>query len=308
MATAIGIDLGGTKILASLVDASGLVHQTVKAPTPRAGVDELIGAILEVVDGLGSGDEPIGLGVPGMVDDSGTVLRAPNLVGFDRPVALGPELERRLGRPVAVDNDVNVGAVAEHLLGAGRGWDELVAVFLGTGVGGGAILDGRLRRGPNGMAGEIGHLTVRAGGEPCGCGRPGHLEAYAGRAGLERRARERHGTGRPTLLVDLAGDAPMKSKVFAKAAAAGDEVTLELLADAADVLAIALGNVAALLDVHRFVVGGGLGERLGEPFLEQVRSSTDFGGFGPASVELRMAERLEDAGVVGAALLALGRV
>jgi glucokinase len=305
---AVGIDLGGTKILAGLIDDHGHLVRSHKLPTPRTGVEAVLAAVVAAVSEVAEGDEPVGVGVPGMVEDDGTVTRAPNLVGFERPVPVADELRRRLGRPVAVDNDVNVGAIAEHRLGAGRGWHELVAVFVGTGVGGGVILDGHLRRGPGGAAGEIGHLTVHPGGEPCACGGRGHLEAYAGRAGLERRAREAHARGRATLLVDQAGDAPMKSKVVSKALADGDELAHELVADAADALAIAIGNTAALLDVHRFVVGGGLGERLGRPFLDQVLGSDHFGGFGPASVELRLAERLDDAGVVGAAMLALGPI
>lgn len=304
---AIGVDLGGTKLLAGVVDDDGSVGQVRKVPTPRLGLESVIDAIVEAVGELGNGDEPVGVGVPGMVLDDGTVTRSPNLVGFERPVPLGAELARRLGRRVAVDNDVNVGAVAEHQLGAGRGFADLAVLFVGTGVGGGFILDGSLRRGPRGMAAEIGHMTIHPGGEPCGCGRRGHVEAYAGRAGLERRARAVHRSGRKTALVDLAGSDPMKSKVFAKALQRGDEVANELLADAADALALAVGNVAAIVDVARFVVGGGLGERLGEPFLDRVRTSTHFGGFGAEGVELVMAERLADAGVVGAAMLARSR-
>lgn len=304
---AIGVDLGGTKLLVGVVEDDGSVSQVRKVATPRLGLESVIDAIVEAVAELGNGDEPVGVGVPGMVLDDGTVTRSPNLVGFERPVPLGAELARRLGRPVAVDNDVNVGAVAEHQLGAGRGFTDLAVLFVGTGVGGGFILDGSLRRGPRGMAAEIGHMTIRPGGEPCGCGQRGHVEAYAGRAGLERRARAVHRSGRKTALVDLAGSDPMKSKVFAKALQRGDEVANELVADAADALALAVGNVAAIVDVARFVVGGGLGERLGEPFLERVRTSTHFGGFGAEGVELVMAERLADAGVVGAAMLARSR-
>jgi glucokinase len=305
---AVGVDLGGTKILAAVVDDQGVLRRTRKLDTPRTGPSDLLDTVAAVVREVSSGLEPVGIGVPGMVLDDGTVTRSPNLTGFDHPVPVGAELARRLGRPVAVDNDVNVGAVAEHRLGAGRGWSEMVALFIGTGVGGGLILDGALRHGPHGMAGEVGHITVRPGGERCGCGHLGHLEAYVGRAGLERRARALHRAGRPTLLVELAGGGPMRSKVFARALAAGDEVAAELIGDAAEVLAVAIGNLAATLDVGNFVIGGGLAERLGTPFLDQVLACPHFGGFGPGSVELRLAERLDDAGVVGAAMLALGRI
>lgn len=303
--TAIGVDLGGTKLLVGTVDVDGTVLEARKVPTPRTGVSDVVEAIASLVAALGPGPEPIGVGVPGMVRHDGTVSQAPNLVGFDRPVALAPLLEQRLGRPVRVDNDVNVAALAEHRLGAARGHPDVVVLSVGTGVGGALILGGQLRRGPNGMAGEVGHLTVRPGGEPCGCGGAGHLEAYVGRAGLERRARQRHAEGRRTLLVELSGDQPMKSKIFARALQRGDQVASQLIAEAADVLALGIGNLAAVLDVPRFVVGGGLGERLGDPFLERVRTSAAFGGFGAGGVELVMAQRLTDAGVVGAAMLAL---
>ncbi len=125
--------------------------------------------------------------LPGLVTRDGVVDRCPNIPGWDKPVAVAKTLAKALDRPVVVANDVNCGAVAEHRVGAGRGVDDLMAMFVGTGVGGGIILDGRLIEGSRGMAGEVGHITVIDDGRVCGCGERGHLEAYAGRAGIETR-------------------------------------------------------------------------------------------------------------------------
>jgi len=232
----------------------------------------------------------------------------PNIAGWDEPVAVSAELEKMLGRQVVVGNDVNCGAVAEHRAGAGRGVSDLMAVFVGTGVGGGLVLGDRLVVGGRGMAGEIGHVTVVDDGRLCACGERGHLEAYAGRAGMEREARRLAEAGRPSSLVDNAGDSPMKSRHFSDALAAGDEVTHQLIDDAVMALAVGLGNAATLLDLQRIVLGGGVVDKLGQPFLDQIAGSLSFGGFGPTVCELVLAEQLDDAGVVGAALLAADRL
>lgn len=307
----VGVDLGGTKILTRLVDVeTGDSKGRQKTPTPKDGPDAVLDAIAELVNDLDGSDSShaIGVGVPGLVTSDGVVHRCPNIAGWDRPVAVADELSERLGRPVVVANDVNCGAVAEHRVGAGQGVDDLMAVFVGTGVGGGLVLDGQLVDGTRGMAGEIGHLTVVDDGRICGCGERGHLEAYAGRAGMEREARRLVDAGRPSSLVERVGDSPMKSRHFADALADGDEVTHELLDDAVQALAIALGNAATLLDLPRIVLGGGVVDKLGQPFVDQIVGSLAFGGFGPTVCDVALAERLDDAGVVGAALLAADRI
>jgi glucokinase len=306
----VGVDLGGTKILARAVDPStGRAEGRVKVRTP-AGPEAVLDALVDTVEQLDgwSHAAAVGIGVPGFVTRDGVVARCPNIAGWDEPVPVAARLTERLGKPVIVANDVNCGAVAEHRLGAGEGLPDLLTVFVGTGVGGGLIIEDRLAQGDRGMAGEIGHVTVVPGGRPCGCGGFGHMEAYAGRAGIEREVRRRVAEGRRELLDELAGSGPIKSRHLAAGLEQGDDTTLELLAEAADALALVIGNAAALLDLERVVLGGGVVDKLGEPFLDQIRTSTHFGGFGPTMVELVAAHRLDDGGAVGAALMAADRL
>lgn len=307
----VGVDLGGTKILGRIVDVErGKATGRKKMPTPRSGPDDVMTAVVDLVRGLDGSDEAeaIGLGLPGLVRQDGVVDRCPNIAGWDSPIAVTEILADRLGRPVVAANDVNCSVLAEHRLGAGRGVDDLMAVFVGTGVGAGLVLGGRLISGERGMVGELGHVTVVDQGRICGCGQRGHLEAYAGRAGMEREARRLHGSGRPSKLVELAGESPAKSRHFFDALAAGDQITHELLDQAVIALAIGIGNVATLLDLPLVILGGGVVDKLGQPFLDRIISSLSFGGFGPTVCELAIAERLEDAGVLGAALLAADRL
>jgi glucokinase len=213
------------------------------------------------------------------------------------------------GVPVAVDNDVNVGTLAEHRLGAGKGADDVLGVFAGTGIGAGVVLDGVLRRGPTGAAGEIGHMIVRRGGRVCGCGGRGHLEAYAGRAAMERRARDLDRKGRDTLLVELAPGKRMTSGVFVKALAAGDAVAVELIDDAVGALGVAIASAVSLLDVALVVVGGGLADRLGPSFVARVEDACRADVF-PRNPELRIVPAAlgDRGGSIGAALMAADRI
>ncbi len=304
---AIGIDLGGTKVQGVLVDAGEVIGDA-KVPTPTGGVDEVVAAIGDCVDRLGGTDKVagVGIGAPGVVDAAtGTVVMAPNLPGFGAPVPLAALLADRLeGMRVAVDNDVNVSALAEHRLGAGRGSSDLLGVWVGTGVGGGLVLDGELRRGPGGAAGEIGHVGVTAGGRRCGCGQDGHLEAYAGRAMMEQEARRRAAAGTPTLLVELAGDKRMKSSVFAKALEAGDGVAVELLDEAVAALGMALASATTLVDLELIVVGGGLAEKLGAGFVGRIEQAVRSRLLVPSSPLRVVPASLGDlTGALGAALL-----
>ena len=310
MRTVVGVDLGGTKILARLVDPErGSARGRVKNTTP-AGPEQVLDRVVETVQALDGWEdaEAIGIGVPGIVGQRGVVTSCPNIEGWDRPVPVAEELGRRLGKPIAVANDVNCGAVAEHRLGAGVGLDSLMAVFVGTGVGGGLILDGRLAEGPRGMVGEIGHVTVQPGGRPCGCGGLGHLESYAGRASMTAEANRRAEAGEPSLLVELAGGGLIKSRHIKRGLDEGDPLTEELMGEAADALAHGIGNAATLLDLPRVVFGGGVVDKLGDEFLDRIRASARFGGFGPSVTELVPAVRLDDAGVAGAAIIAADRL
>lgn len=306
----IGVDLGGTKILARRIDpATGRAEGRVKQITP-AGTEAVLDALEATVrtfDGWQNASA-VGVGVPGFVDRDGVVAKCPNIAGWDQPVPVADALSARLKLPVVAANDVNCGVVAEHRLGVGVGASELLAVFVGTGVGGGLIINGALVEGERGMVGEIGHVTVVPGGRPCNCGGFGHLEAYAGRAGLEAEVRRRVDAGSRELLADLAGEGAIKSRHLARGIEEGDPTTIELLAEGADALALVIGNTATLLDLPLVVLGGGVVDKLGEPFLDQIRSSERFGGFGPDLVKVVAAERIDDAGAIGAALIAADRL
>jgi glucokinase len=306
-ASHVGVDLGATKILARVIDPdSGRGLARIKRPTPTGGPVAVLEAVIGLVADLDGFDRAtaVGVGVPGLVVERTVVVRCPNIPGWDSPLDVGRLLSEALGKPVVVGNDVNCGAVAEHRLGAGSGVEDLMAVFVGTGVGGGLILGGRLIDGERGLGGEIGHVTVVAGGRPCGCGGEGHLEAYAGRAGIERRARELASMGRPSKLVELAATGGIRSRHLAIALADGDEVATELVGEAVEALALVIGNMATMLDLRRVVLGGGVVDRLGLAFVDRIAASRSFGGFGHEMCELSLAQRLDDAGVVGAALMA----
>ncbi len=308
-APVVGIDLGGTKIFGALIDGietgSPRVLEVEKRATPTTTAADVIDAIVEVVRTLDPAPDAVGIGTPGVIaPGSGDVLVAPNLPGFDRTVHLGALVSDRLGTHVAVGNDVNVAALGEARAGAARGHDDVLAVWMGTGLGAGLILDGRLRVGPSGLAGELGHTTVVPGGRRCGCGGLGHLEAYIGRRALEDEARARHAAGQTTLLVERAGTKRIKSKAFRKAYDSGDELAVELIEQGLEMLGVAVANAIVTVDLAAVVVGGGLGERFGGLAVERLEASLAalrFAGPPPVVVEASLGD---DAGAIGAAIFA----
>jgi glucokinase len=313
MSATVGIDLGGTKVQAAVLDDEGQVIGQGRTRTPTKGgppdVVEAIGAAVK--DALKSAKVDVGavgIGTPGAVDpDSGHVTGAANLPGFGEPVPLRDLVRDALGASsVRIDNDVNVGTLAEHRLGAGRGLDDLLAVFAGSGVGGGVILGGELRRGDHGSAGEIGHVVVQMGGDLCSCGRRGCMEAYAGRVSIERKARAAMEVGRPSLLPGIMrerGRARMTSGVLAAALDAGDDLTHELVDAAVAALGAGIASAVNVLDVQAVILGGGLGEKLGDPFTRRVEGAMRPSLFVQA-VEVRSATLGDLGGAIGAALLA----
>lgn len=309
----VGIDLGGTKIFGALVDVrdDGTVEVLGdhKRPTPRGSAADVADAVAEVVHALHPDPGAVGVGTPGVVvPGTGTVQYAPNLSGFERPVPLGAMVAERVGAPVAVGNDVNVAALGEARAGAAAGHLDVLAVWLGTGVGAGLILDGRLRTGPSGLAGELGHTVVIPDGRRCACGGRGHLEAYLGRRALEEQVRELHRVGRPSSLVDDVGERRMKSSAFQQAYAAGDEVTVELVDRGLGLLGIAVANAVVTVDVSAVVIGGGLGERLGDVVVRSLQTSLAGLRFSGDPPSVARAVLGDHAGAVGAAVLAAASV
>jgi glucokinase len=302
-----GVDLGGTNLAVALFDEEHRIVDRARLPTPTAGPDAVVEAIAEAVGGLRAAPDAVGVGAPGPVND-GIVKTTPNLRGWTGPVPLAALVAERLGCAAVVDNDANVGAVGEWVAGAGRGSRFLLGVWLGTGVGGGLVLDGKPYRGAFGGAGEFGHMCVHLGGALCGCGRRGCVEAYAGRASMERTVAMAVAAGRETELETVraaTGKARYTSAVLSKALKRDDPLATGVLDEAVAALGAAVGAAVNLLDLDRIVVGGGLAEKLGDSLVARIATATRPYLLVP-DVERPMvlAELGDDAGVVGAAALA----
>ena len=292
---AVGIDLGGTAVKAGAISETGTILERRSAPVDaREGPDALLDRIAEIARGLGAKDR-LGLGCPGVFDrPRGSILEAPNL-RFLEGISLTETLARRLGLradDVRLENDANAAALGEQWIGAGRGADDLVLVTLGTGVGGGIVLGGRLFAGPGGMAGEIGHVVVDPLGEVCGCGARGCLETLASATAARRRAAERN----------LPQDLERLSETARRIAGPERALLVEIGADLGRGLAVAL----TLLDVRLFVVGGGFGGAL--DLLEPgIRAGLAERSYGRRVEDVRVVPAAlgPDAGWIGAARLSL---
>ncbi|MEA2931983.1 MAG: glucokinase [Actinomycetota bacterium] len=269
----VGVDLGGTKCLAVALAGNRIVGEgrVATAMGSAAVLDEIAALALKV-----AGERPlaaVGVGVPGLVDRDGVLRFAPNLPGVT-DLAVRAELERRLGVPVRVDNDATCAAWAERAMGAATGLDDVVMVTLGTGIGGGVITGGRLTRGTNGFAGEVGHMVVDPAGPACPCGQKGCWERYASGSGLARLARAAARRGEAAAVVALAGgnaDAILGEHVT-QAAAGGDVQARAVVAELGWWVGLGLANLANVLDPEAFVIGGGLVE-MGDLLLEPVRAA-----------------------------------
>jgi glucokinase len=309
-----GIDLGGTKIQTVVVDGSWKVHGEARRPTPRTGgpedvAEQMAEAMREATQAAGVDTHElagVGVGSPGDVDQrTGEVSKARNLPGWGGSFKLGPWLGKRLGTAVKVGNDVQVATEAEFRLGAGRPYKSLVGVFWGTGVGGGLILDGKPWLGRGG-AGEVGHMVVKKNGARCPCGRQGCLEAYAGRAAMEAKARREHKDGRKTDLFKIMKKHEhdrLTSGIWERALKAEDPLATELIDRAVAALGAGIASVINLLDVEAVIIGGGIGTRLGEPYARRIVKAMHphlFNDDTPPAVEVASLGDL--GGAIGAAL------
>ena len=276
-----GVDLGGTKIQTVVLRAEE-VAGSARVLTPQTGdpadvIDAIVGTIRTSLEAAGATQAAlgsVGIGTPGEVDaGAGAVLLAANVPGFSDRVELGPLVSKQLGKvKVTIGNDVSVGVLGEHQRGAGRPYKELLGVWVGTGVGAGLIIGGELHAG-RGASGELGHMVVKPGGLRCSCGRRGCVEAYAGRVSMERRARHLVERGHKTDLFDIMekhGRERLSSGVYARALEHGDKMARKLIDDAAWALGLGLASAQNLLDLEAIIVGGGLGDRLGQPFVDQI--------------------------------------
>jgi glucokinase len=306
----IGLDVGGTKVLGAVVDPARPtdVVRELRVPTPAGGAG-LVDVLADVVDHLRV-DGPIaavGVGVPGLVDADG-VLRAGAHLASVADLPLARALAERCGAPVEVDNDANAAAVAEHRGGAGAGVDDLIVITLGTGIGGGIIVEGRLRTGAHGFAGEPGHMVVDPNGPPCPCGQRGCWEQFASGSGLARLARSAALGGQLLAAVELAGGDPelVRGEHVTATAKQGDGQSMAVLDELADWIAVGLANLVNVFDPEVVVIGGGLvdaAELLLPRAQQRVHQRILAGGRRPL-VPVVPAQLGERAGAIGSALLA----
>jgi glucokinase len=310
-----GIDLGGTKIQAVVVDEAGEVEGEQRAPTPTAGgpqdvADAMADALRAAATAAGVGTaelDGVGVGSPGIVDGrKGIVTSARNLPGWEGSFPLAGALSDALGTRVRIENDVQVATDAEFSLGAGRPHRSILGVFWGTGVGGGIILKGKPWLGRGG-AGEIGHMVVKIDGARCPCGRRGCVEAYAGRKALEERARRRVEKGAKTELfkiMEKRGRDRLTSGVWGRALEHNDKLAHKLIDQAVEAIGAGVASALNVLDVEAVIIGGGLGLRLGEPYCRRIEKAMMphlFSSDDPPPIYL--AELGDLGGAVGASLL-----
>lgn len=311
MGLAIGVDVGGTKVAAGVVDDDGKVLAEVRRPTPSESPERTADIIVEVVEELRRDHDvsAVGVGAAGFVDvERANVLFAPNLAWRDEP--LRELISERIGLPVVIENDANAAGWAEAKFGAGRGEKHLVLITLGTGIGGAIILDGNLYRGRWGIAGEPGHMTMVQGGIHCGCGNRGCWERYCSGTALTQEARQRVAAS-PAAGLDLMRRAGgtldgITGPVVTEAAAAGEQLSLEVLAEVSRWLGLGLANISAVLDPGAYIIGGGLAAA-GEPLLGPARIAyaRALTGHGHRPLaDIRFAQLGNEAGLVGAADLA----
>ena len=310
-----GIDLGGTKVAAAVISPDHKVLSYCRRPTPsKGGPPDVITAMALTMQEAASeaGVEPgqlraVGVGAPGSADAATGVLSgAGNLPNWSGQFPLGSALGDALDTPVKVGNDVQVGTAAEYRLGAGRGFNSLLGVFWGTGVGGGIILDEKPWLG-RGRAGEIGHTMVRRGGARGLNGLNGTVEAYAGRRSMEEQARTEVRKGRKTDLFKLMKkhDKPhLTSVVWAHALDKDDELATDLLNRAVKAMAAGIASAVNLLDVEAVVIGGGMGIRFGDTLVPKITDRMNRYLLNPENPpEIKVAALGDDGGVLGAALL-----
>jgi glucokinase len=314
-----GVDVGATKIEVVITGTDFVTVAQARAATPgRGGPAAVVRVIKATIDEALKGSPlqklgAVGVGVPGQVDDAtGSVSRSPNIRGWSASYPLRDEVENVFEVPAAVENDVRAALLGEHRLGAVQQFRDVLAVWFGTGVGGALLLDGVIRRGRLGAAGEIGHACATVAGRRCACGRRGCLEAYAGRASMERRARERVDRGEKSslfVLMKKSGRTRLTSGVIARALDQGDPLANELINDAVRAAGPVIASQVNVLDVDAVLIGGGLGTRLGAPFARRIHRAMQphLLHDGRESAQVLAAGLGDQSGALGAVVLAAAR-
>ena len=308
----IGVDLGGTYIKAGAVSKQGeILYETSlrsKAEvSPQAVVIQIAKAV-ETVEEKYKDDELVGIGIgsPGMVDlDGGTVKYPPNFANWT-VFRLGEETEKKIGTHVEVENDANAAAIGELKFGAGKGLKNFIMITLGTGVGGGFIIDGKIFRGETGGAGEIGHITVNSDGPLCNCGNRGCVEAYVGQKYLSRRVAEQLKT-HPESIINkfIGGDAEkLEPKTISLAAEQGDKFALQVWKETGIYIGVAVASAFNLFDVATLIIGGGVA-KAGRPLFDSIEETIKARALPPVRprVKILKAQLENSAGILGAAAL-----
>jgi glucokinase len=316
----IGVDLGGTNIEAAAVRGGTVLASKKKKTKADRGAEVVIDRIettvrkmMDKMDATPSDFEALCIGAPGAVDpETGVVREAPNLNW--KNVALGEQLRERFDLPVMVDNDVNIGVMGEHAYGAGKGARHMVGIFVGTGIGGGLVIDGKPHYGGRGAAGEIGHIVVEPHGRRCGCGRQGCVEAYASKTAMEAMIREEIEKGRESVVLDVMeekGKERLTSSVIGGSLEENDALMEEALQTAQYYLGLLTADLVNTLDPEVVVFGGGVVEELGAPFVEPVAQTARqhyLQRKGAEQIRVVPAALGDDAGPVGAAEVARRRL
>ncbi|MGC9398097.1 MAG: ROK family protein [Anaerolineae bacterium] len=317
----IGVDLGGTNIEAAAVQNGKVLQSKKKKTHAEEGVETVLDRIektvrrlFEKLDAEAEDFAGLCIGAPGAIDiATGVVREAPNLPGW-KNIPLGKILQERLGLPVTVDNDVNVGVLGEYVYGAGRGALDMVGIWVGTGIGGGLVVNGQPVHGWRGAAGEIGHTVINPHGRMCSCGREGCVEAYASKTAMMSMIREQMARGRESVVPQIMedkGKRRMTSSVIEAALEAGDALMAEAVKTSQFYLGLLTANLVNVLDPQVLVFGGGLVERLGQSFVAPIAHTAR-----KYYLQQENAERIrivpaalgDDAGPVGAAVIAYRRL
>lgn len=311
----VGVDIGGTKIYSVVADRNGNIISSARKKTKaEQGFESVVARIAkcvrEAVEKAGIDYESqvlaIGAGSPGPLDlKEGKIIETPNLKWIDAP--LKKSLQKLLKKPVSIDNDCNVGILGEYAYGAGHGAQDMVGLFIGTGIGGGIIIDGKLLHGFNDNAAELGHMIMDPDGPQCGCGVNGHLEAFASRLAIEREIRAAHSNGVATALIkNLNPTERIRSKKIAEAFKAKDKAVVAAVKKSALYVGYAVANLINILNPQIVVIGGGVVEAIGEPYVKIVRDRAKKIVFAVAlrNVSIVEAELGDNAAALGAAVLA----
>jgi glucokinase len=305
----IGVDLGGTKMAVGVVDSDQKVHYQGREPSTGLSEDKLVEELArELLEAKEARPDVLaaGLGIPATIDFArGLAIHAVNLTITDVPIR--DLMQERIGLPVYVDNDANVAALAEHLYGAGRGAQNVVLLTIGTGIGGGLILDGDVYRGSTGAGAELGHIVIEEDGPPCqgNCPNHGCVEALASGTAIAKAGKEAAERDPDSALGKALAEGPIAGRTVTELALAGDGPARDVVAQAGRHIGVALSSLANIFDPDVFVIGGGVsavGDLLLDPAREELRSRA----LPPMNERpVKLAELGPDAGMIGAAAMAL---